>query len=157
MTKVGILGYGVDQSSKLCAPGNKDSFEKYPTAKVVYFDDTLGFAEPNLSAQVAQMKHKGVDFVDDLHGHQRVIVLAKEMKKQGLNAVQHLPNGYDPEFIADNADFLEGRSWCRSSRPRERAADPRDQELPRADEEDRQAADRDRGDRLDHRRRVRPG
>ena len=45
-TKVGILGYGVAQSSKLCAQGIKDSFDKYPTAKVVFYDDTLGFAEP---------------------------------------------------------------------------------------------------------------
>ena len=35
-------------------------------------------------------------------------MLAKEMQKQGLNAVQQLPNGYDQDFVANNADVLEG-------------------------------------------------
>jgi hypothetical protein len=34
--------------------------------------------------------------------------LGKEMKRQGMKAVQGLPNGYDPAFVAKNADVLEG-------------------------------------------------
>jgi len=81
---------------------------KYPTAEVAFYDDTIGYAEPNLSAQVAQMKQKGVDFVETCMDINEVIVLAKEMQKQGLKAVQQLPNGYDLELIKNNADLLEG-------------------------------------------------
>jgi branched-chain amino acid transport system substrate-binding protein len=107
-TKVGILAYGVANESKLCAAGIRDSYEQYPTAEVVFFDDTIGFAEPNLSAQVAQMKEEGVDFVQTCMDINEVIVLANEMQKQGLNAVQQLPNGYDAGLVAANADLLEG-------------------------------------------------
>ena len=104
LTKVGVLGYGAAQSSKLCAQGIKESFAKYPTAQVVFYDDTIGFAEPNLGAQVAQMKQKGVDFVETCMDINEVILLGKEMQKQGLKAVQQLPNGYDKELVANNAD-----------------------------------------------------
>jgi len=33
--------------------------------------------------------------------------LGKEMQRQGMTAVQGLPNGYDPKFVAKNADVLE--------------------------------------------------
>jgi branched-chain amino acid transport system substrate-binding protein len=36
------------------------------------------------------------------------LTLAKEMKKQGLNAVQYLPNAYNQKFISDNAPFFQG-------------------------------------------------
>ena len=39
------------QQSKDCAAGIKNSFAKYPTAKVEFFDDSLGYAQP-LGAQV---------------------------------------------------------------------------------------------------------
>jgi branched-chain amino acid transport system substrate-binding protein len=107
-TKVGVLGYGISEQSKLCAQGVEKSFEKYPTADVVFYDDTIGFAQADLSAQVAQMKDKGVDFVQTCMDINEVIVLGNEMKKQGLNAVQQLPNGYDKELVANNADVLEG-------------------------------------------------
>jgi branched-chain amino acid transport system substrate-binding protein len=106
-TKVGILAYGVANQSKLCAQGIRKSLEKYPTAQVAFYDDTIGFAEPNLSAQVAQMKQKGVDFVETCMDINEVVVLGKEMQKQGLNAVQQLPNGYDKALIANNGSLLE--------------------------------------------------
>ena len=108
VTKVGVIAYGVANESKLCGAGSRDSFEKYPTAEVVFFDDTIGFAQADLSAQVAQMKDAGVDFVTTCMDINEVIVLGNEMKKQGLDAIQHLPNGYDAELIAANADVLEG-------------------------------------------------
>ncbi len=69
--QVGILAYGVANESKLCAAGNRDSFEQYPTAEVVFFDDTLEFAQADLSSQVAEMKEKGRRPRHDVHGHQR--------------------------------------------------------------------------------------
>jgi ABC-type branched-subunit amino acid transport system substrate-binding protein len=108
-TKVGIIGYGNSAQSKLCSSGNRDSFDKYDVgAEVAYFDDSLAFGVTDLSAQVADMKREGVDFVTtcmDLNG---VFTLAQEMRKQGLDAVQSLPNGYDQEFIAANAEAFEG-------------------------------------------------
>jgi len=37
-----------------------------------------------------------------------VITLAKEMKKQGLDAVQSLPNGYDHQLLSEYGDLFEG-------------------------------------------------
>jgi len=106
-TKVGVIAYGVAEESKKCAAGSKASFERlYPTAKVVFFDDTLPFAA-NVSADVSQMKNKGVDFIATCVDFGESYALGKEMLKQGLNAVQVQPNGYDADFVAKNADALE--------------------------------------------------
>ena len=108
VTKVGVLAYGVNQSSIDCGKGTVASFEHYGVAQVVFHDFSLGFAEPDLSAQVAQMKAKGVQMVFTCMDRDETLVLAKEMKKQGLNAIQELPNGYDPAFIKANAQYYEG-------------------------------------------------
>jgi branched-chain amino acid transport system substrate-binding protein len=107
-TEVGVLAYGVSASSIDCGKGTTASFEKYKIAQVVFHDYSLNFAEPNLSAQVAQMKDKGVELVMTCMDRDETLVLAKEMKKQGLNAVQSLPNGYDRDFIKANAQYYEG-------------------------------------------------
>jgi hypothetical protein len=106
-TKIGVLAYGIAQQSKDCAKGAQMSYAQYPTAKIVYFDDSLGYAQP-LTAQVTQMKEKGVQYVATCFDLQESFTLAKEMQKQGLKAVQSLPNGYDPDFVAQNASVLEG-------------------------------------------------
>ena len=106
-TKVGVLAYGIAQQSKDCAQGTKNSFAKYPTAQVVFFDDSLGY-EQQLGPQVTQMKQKGVTLVLTCFDLQESFTLGKEMAKQGMNAVQELPNGYDPEFISKNASVMEG-------------------------------------------------
>jgi len=105
-TKVGILAYTVDQS-KDCATGIKASFAKYPTAKIVTDDESLAFAQ-QLGPQVTKMKQEGVQLVLTCVDLQESFTLAKEMQKQGLNAVQSLPNGYDQDFVAKNADLLNG-------------------------------------------------
>ena len=107
-TKIGVLAYGVNASSIDCGKGTTASFNKYKTAQVVFHDYSLNFAEPNLSAQVAQMKSKGVQMVLTCTDRDETLVLAKEMKKQHLNAIQSLPNGYDRAFIKANAQYYEG-------------------------------------------------
>ncbi len=107
-TKVAVLAYGVTASSKQCGQATADSFTKYPSAKVVYHDFNLGFAQPDLSAQVSQMKAAGVQFVMTCIDQKEALVLAKEMAKQQMHAVQELPQGYDAQFISDNAQYLEG-------------------------------------------------
>jgi len=106
-TKIGVLAYNIAQQSKDCATGIKASFAKYPTAKIVYDDESIGFAQA-LGPQVQQMKQKGVQFVLTCVDLQESFTLAKEMKKQGMNAVQELPNGYDQNFIAKNGSLLDG-------------------------------------------------
>jgi branched-chain amino acid transport system substrate-binding protein len=106
-TKVGVLAYGIAQQSKDCAKGIQNSFVKYPTAQVAFFDDGLAYAQP-LGAQVTQMKQNGVTLVLTCVDLQESFTLAKEMQKQGMHAVQELPNGYDPDFISRNAALMEG-------------------------------------------------
>jgi len=101
VTKVGLLAYGGAPQSADCATGVKASFAKYPTAKVVFDDESIGFAQP-LGPQVTKMKQKGVQFVFTCVDLQESFTLAKEMQKQGLNAGQQLPQGYDQNFIANN-------------------------------------------------------
>lgn len=107
-TKVGILGYGISSSSKLCAAGTRNSYETYsPDVEVAFFDDTLEFGA-DMSAQVAEMKSKGVEFISTCMDTNQVFKLQTELDKQGLDAVQYLPNGYDHEFLAANGELFEG-------------------------------------------------
>jgi ABC-type branched-subunit amino acid transport system substrate-binding protein len=110
-TKVGVLGYGVSPQSKLCAEGNRKSFERYAQesgAEVVYYDDTLPFGVTDLSAHVAAMREAGVEFITTCMDINGVFTLAQEMDKQGLEAVQHMPQGYDLDFIARSGGVFEG-------------------------------------------------
>lgn len=110
-TKIGIVGYGTSAQSKLCAEGNRRSFELYADetgAEVVFYDDTVSFGVTDLSAQVAQMKQAGVDFVTTCMDQNAVLTLAQEMDKQGLDVVQHMPQGYDASYVSENAEVLEG-------------------------------------------------
>ena len=106
--RVALLAYGISQQSKEGAAGTRDSFKHFPTAQVAYYDDSLPFGVPDLSAQVAAMKRAGVDFVAADMDFNGVFTLAKEMQKQGLKAVQILPNAYDHDFMAANGQFFEG-------------------------------------------------
>src|SRR6201999_4478261 len=101
-TKIGILAYSkaTSASSGLCADGTRASYQKYaPNAKVVFFDDSLPFSA-DITADVTRMKEKGVQFINTCMDTNEVTKLAREMKKQGLNAVQQLPNAYDHQAIA---------------------------------------------------------
>jgi branched-chain amino acid transport system substrate-binding protein len=107
-TKVAALAYGSPAASPKCAAGIKASFEQYPSAKMVYFDDKMRIGQPDLSAQVSQMKEKGVQLIATCIDQAETLILAKEIKKQHLDAVQSLPNSYDAKFASDNAQYFEG-------------------------------------------------
>jgi len=62
----------------------------------------------NFSTDVSQMKDKGVDLVASCLDNNGTLTLATEMKKQGLDATQYLPNVYNHRFIKENARFFEG-------------------------------------------------
>jgi branched-chain amino acid transport system substrate-binding protein len=103
---VAILAYAVPQS-KGCADGIENSFKKYTNgAKVAFVDSALSFGNVDFSVQVDKMKQAGVDFVTTCMDTNAVFNLAKEMRKQRLDATQYLPDGYDPEFIKKNAKLF---------------------------------------------------
>jgi ABC-type branched-subunit amino acid transport system substrate-binding protein len=106
-TKAGVLAYNVPQSAA-CLDGDLKSFKKFPTAKIVFQDKSLSFGVTDLSAQVARMKQLGVGFVMTCMDINGVFTLAKEMRTQGLDAVQTLPQGYDQDFIKANGKYFEG-------------------------------------------------
>jgi branched-chain amino acid transport system substrate-binding protein len=108
--KLGVLAYNVAQSAD-CATGIKNSFDKYGAAadaKVVFTDASLTFGTANMSVQVQKMKAAGVDMVATCMDTNGVVTLAKEMKKQQLNAIQYLPDAYDSKFVANYGDLFEG-------------------------------------------------
>jgi len=105
--KVGLLAYNVPQSTD-CAEGVEASFDTYPTAKVEFVDKSLAFGVSDLSAQVAQMKEDGVELVLACMDNNGTLTLAREMRLQGLDAVQYLLNGYNQDSLDENGEFLEG-------------------------------------------------
>jgi branched-chain amino acid transport system substrate-binding protein len=107
-TKVAVLGYGVTDSSKQCATSIQKSFEKYPSAKVVFFDNQLQFRQADLSADVGKIKSAGAQLIFTCIDGNESVILGKELVKQHVNAVQQLPNAYDAKYVKDNAQYLEG-------------------------------------------------
>jgi ABC-type branched-subunit amino acid transport system substrate-binding protein len=105
--KIGVLAYTVPQSAD-CAKGVQASFQKYPSAKIEVIDTSLSFGVTDVSGPVSEMKDKGVDLVTTCMDNNGTLTVAKEMKKQGLNAIQYLPNSYNQKFIQENAQFFQG-------------------------------------------------
>jgi ABC-type branched-subunit amino acid transport system substrate-binding protein len=105
--RIGVLAYN-QASSTPCAEGIEKSFAKYPTAKVVFVTKSMSFGTNDFSVEVQQMKDKNVDFVLTCIDDSAALALGKEMRKQGLKAIQYLPNGYDTKLASANAEFLEG-------------------------------------------------
>jgi branched-chain amino acid transport system substrate-binding protein len=105
--RIGTVAFNVTQSSD-CATGIENSFKKYPTAKVVFVDKSLTFGSPDYSAQVAQMKDKNVDMVITCVDGNGTASLAREMKKQGLDATLLMPNSYNADLVKKNAQVLNG-------------------------------------------------
>ncbi len=54
------------------------------------------------------MKDKKVDLVLTCIDDNAALALGKELRKQNLDAIQYLPNGYDAELAKANGEFLEG-------------------------------------------------
>ena len=105
---IGVLTYGTVDSSKKCGEGIRKSFEKYPVAKIGFYTDAHSFGDVDFSVDVGKMKEAGVDFVTTCTDTNAVLALAKEIRAQGLNATQYLPNGYDQEFMKANGQFFQG-------------------------------------------------
>ncbi len=109
-SKVGLLAYNVPQSST-CLDGWGKSIEKWGApagAEVVFSDASLAYGTTDLSVQVQKMAEAGVDMVATCMDNNAIVTLAKEMKKQGLDAIQLLPNAYNQEFFEEFGDLFEG-------------------------------------------------
>jgi ABC-type branched-subunit amino acid transport system substrate-binding protein len=107
--RVAVLAYNSTANSRACADGIRESYEKYPEGgEVVFFDNALGFGTVDFSVQVGEMVDEDVDFVTTCMDLNAVFNLAKEMRKQRLDAIQYLPNGYDHEFMEENGRLFEG-------------------------------------------------
>ena len=113
-SKVAVLAYNTSDASKRCGQGLRASFEQFGQeagdVEVAFYDDNLSFGLPGgIGPQVADMKASGVDFVTSCLDMNGMKVLADELDKQGMGDVLMLhPNSYDADFVAANADILEG-------------------------------------------------
>ena len=110
--KVALIGYSVPQSADSVTSGAAEitKFSKDIGAQVVYHDASLAFGQTDFSAQVAQMKAKGVDFLATSLDFNGDYTVAKEMARQGiLNKVTFFhPNMYNRDFVKKNAALFEG-------------------------------------------------
>lgn len=113
-SKVGILGFGIAQASKDCVAGTKASFDTFggpEGIEAAYVNDTLAYGLTNgVGPEVTAMKRAGVDFVNTCMDQNSVIILEREMERQGMGDVPVvLPNAYgDEAFLTENADLIEG-------------------------------------------------
>ena len=113
-TKVGVLGYGVSENSKVCADTLKESIEKYSNdiggAQVVYFNNQVAFGLPNgIAPEVTAMKDAGVQYIASCMDLNGMKTLGQELERQGMNdVVMGHPNTYDQQFVTEAGSIFEG-------------------------------------------------
>jgi len=108
LKNVGLVAYNVPQSSS-AANVIEATFNKYPgQAKVVFKDTSVAFGGVDYSADVAKMVQDKVQIVVPSLDSNGAFLLAREMKRQGLNAPMLLPNAYNQQRIAANAQVANG-------------------------------------------------
>ena len=125
--KIGLLGYNVPQSSE-CVDGWDKSFTTYGKeagAQVVFKDASLSYGTTDLAVQVSKMKDAGVDMVVSCIDANGVVTLAKELKKQQVDAIQYLPNAYDQSLLDEYGDLFEGSYVYTSFAPLETTPKPK--------------------------------
>jgi branched-chain amino acid transport system substrate-binding protein len=106
--RIGVITYSVSQSADA---GNviAATFNKFPgNGQVVFKDTSLSFGAVDYSAQVAKMVQDKVQLVLPTLDANGAFALGREMKRQGLNAPMVLPNAYNQDRIAKNADVANG-------------------------------------------------
>jgi branched-chain amino acid transport system substrate-binding protein len=109
--RVALIGYNVPQSAN-SVTSDANEIKKFASeidAQVAYQDTSLSFGQTDYSAQVAQMKAKGVDFLATSLDFNGDYAIAKEMQRQGiLDKVTFFhPNMYDRGFVKKNAALFE--------------------------------------------------
>jgi branched-chain amino acid transport system substrate-binding protein len=112
LSKAGIIAYTAAQSAA-CAAGQQKSYERFGQqagVELVFQDTSLGFGftPGTLDGDIQAMRDRGVQFLGtciDGAGSGR---LGEAIQRANLDIVQYLPNGYDPDVVADFGDVLEG-------------------------------------------------
>ena len=109
---VAVIAYNVPQAAG-CLNGANATIKKFGPnvgAKIVFSDGSIGFGNTDWSAQVAQMKQKGADFLVTCTDGNADDAIAKEMVRQGINdkVTFYHANLYDAAFVKANAKELEG-------------------------------------------------
>ena len=113
-SRVGLLGYGVSETSKVCTKAFADSIDLYGPdlgMEVAYFNDNVAFGLPNgIGPEVTQMVDAGVDFIATCMDLNAMLTLAQELERQGVRDQITLlhPNSYDREFVAAAGDLFDG-------------------------------------------------
>ena len=113
-TRVGLLGYGITETSKVCAKAFADSIDLYGPAldmEVAYFNDDMAYGLPNgIGPEVTQMIEAGVDFIATCMDLNAMLTLAQELERQGVRDQITLlhPNSYNDEFVAAAGDLFDG-------------------------------------------------
>ena len=113
-TRVGLLGYGITETSKVCAKAFSDSIDLYGPAlgmEVAYFNDNMAYGLPNgIGPEVTQMIDAGVDFIATCMDLNAMLTLAQELERQGVRDQITLlhPNSYNDEFVAAAGDLFDG-------------------------------------------------
>lgn len=124
--KVGVLAYNTAAASRDCAKGIENSFDEYKSgAKVVFTDTSLSFGVTDFSVDVGKMKDEGVDLVATCMDMNGVFNLAKEMRKQRVDAIQYLPDGYDQAFMKKNGRLFAGSIVLTGFAPFETKPEPK--------------------------------
>ena len=113
-TRVGLLGYGITETSKVCTRAFADSIDLYGPdlgMEVAYFNDNLAYGLPNgIGPEVTQMVDAGVDFIATCVDLNAMLTLAQELERQGVRdriTLLH-PNSYNEEFVAAAGDLFDG-------------------------------------------------
>ena len=113
-TKVALLGYGITETSKVCAKAFADSVDLYGPdlgMEVAYFNDNMAYGLPNgIGPEVTQMIDAGVDFIATCMDLNAMLTLAQELERQGVRDQITLlhPNSYNEEFVAAANDLFDG-------------------------------------------------
>ncbi len=108
-SKIGLLSYSVPQSTQCLESWQKsiDRWGEDSGIEVVFEDASLTYGTTDLSVQVKKMADAGVDMAMTCMDNNASVTLAKEMKKQDLDAIQFLPNAYDHELMDEFGDLFE--------------------------------------------------
>ena len=114
-SRVGVLGYGTSEASKVNTQASAESIRLYSASvgglEVAYVNDNLAFGLSNgIGPEVTQMIDAGVDFIATSMDINGMLTLAKELERQGVRdqiTMLH-PNSYDTAFVAEAGGLLDG-------------------------------------------------
>ena len=125
-TKIGVVGYGVG-SSQTCVDQIVNEFkgEYKDLGSVVYSNKSLAFGLANgVGPEVTAMKKAGVELIYTCIETNGFKTFAQELSRQQVDAHMVTFGSFEDDFIAQNADILEGMVQMSRERPAVAAKTP---------------------------------